>query len=193
MVTHDRTHKFFLRFSRTNTSITPHPPSCYRLRIPLASVYFPEPVVRLLVYFSKPVVRLSLKDVILLLLIQVVTASAFRNRCGLIIFGEFRLFWLPLRRQYFDPLIKWVTFLKAKAAFMVRLKRRNLYRLQINPLLRRRLLTLYAQYLQQRVNAIAFGWEAFLWIEMLSNAWNHQTQRRSEFPVSRLGVYVVFW
>ena len=63
MVTHDRTHKFFLRFSRTNTSITPHPPSCYRLRIPLASVYFPEPVVRLLVYFSKPVVRLSLEDV----------------------------------------------------------------------------------------------------------------------------------
>ena len=63
MVTHDRTHKFFLRFSRTNTSITPHPPSCYRLRIPLASVYFPEPVVRLLDYFSKPVVRLSLEDV----------------------------------------------------------------------------------------------------------------------------------
>ena len=63
MVTHDRTVKFFLRFSRTNTSITPHPPSCYRLRIPLASVYFPEPVVRLLVYFSKPVVRLSLEDV----------------------------------------------------------------------------------------------------------------------------------
>lgn len=63
MVTHDRTHKFFLRFSRTNTSITPHPPSCYRLRIPLASVHFPEPVVRLLVYFSKPVVRLSLEDV----------------------------------------------------------------------------------------------------------------------------------
>ena len=55
---------------------------------------------------------------------------------------------------------------------MVRLKRRNLYRLQINPLLRRRLLSLYAQYLQQRVNAIAFGREAFLWIEMLSNAWN---------------------
>ena len=37
---------FFLRFSRTNTSITPHPPGCYWLRIPLASVHFSEPVVR---------------------------------------------------------------------------------------------------------------------------------------------------